>query len=348
MKQFFTLFGLLLMVLSVSAQKQVALSSSGEYLYFGGSDAFSKAYEAAIDGDTIYLPGLEYSAPTIEKQIVVYGTGFHPEATEASGVTRLNGLHLRSQASGSYFEGILFEGSVSFGSGQKVDDVQFKRCFFNSSLSLSGPSDGYSKNVVIAESILTAGFNGAGSYGLIFRNNILKNNSYNLMRNIHNSAWIHNNIISGRGYRTPNFQSRYMILNISGALFENNVIYNYDNSSYTFHSDVSNNTFLNNIFNYDPTDDNENTWELNFIDVSIPDIFIDYIDDNFSFEENYKLENPETFPGTIGPVGIFGGTIPVKDNYVPSVPHITSKNIERSLDESGSLFIDIEVEAQDY
>ena len=92
--------------ITANAQQKVVLQSEGKMTTFATANSFRDAYDAASDGDTIYLPGIEYSPPsTFNKKLVVYGTGHHPTATEATGQTIVNGLSLGSGAAGSHFEG---------------------------------------------------------------------------------------------------------------------------------------------------------------------------------------------------------------------------------------------------
>jgi hypothetical protein len=338
---------LLLLAFSTQAQNKVVLESNGETTVFGGTNAFTDAYNAATDGDVIYLPGQQFSAPTFNKSVAIYGTGIHPDATIATDQTKLSGnVTIAAGASDSHFEGIYFTGNVSF-SNAKIDNLSIKRCFIDGNLNLSGETDNPSENVIISESIIAGTFSGNNTKNLIVSNCIIKSPNYNLFRNLSNNAWVRNNIIVGQGYVTTSYNYRYMILDVTETLFENNIFYNYNNPVYTF-SNVSNNTFVNNVFRNDPTGDETNTWSGNYTDVEMPGIFKSYLDNTYSFEEDHGLVNPDEFVGTTSnQVGIHGGLEPVKENYLPSIPQITAKDIATSTNEEGKLQVDITVEAQD-
>ena len=347
-KVFYTTLVLSLFAVSALGQNRVILESNGVSSAFAGATAFQQAYEAATDGDVIYLPGMQYTQPgPISKRITIYGTGYHPEHTQATGITKISGnFSIAAGAAGSHFEGIWFIDNVSFAAA-RIDDVVIKRCYFAGNLTLSGLVDDLSENIRISENVINGSFNGNRTANLIFNNNIIINNTHDMFMNIGNNAWIYNNIIIGRGLLvTSTWTSRFMMRNITESLFENNIIFNTHTASYTY-SDASNNTFNNNVFSYNPTNDETNTWSGNYTDFVIPDIFVNYTGVAFSFEADYNLENPESFPGTIGgQAGIYGGLQPFKANTRPFNPQILNFTISNSTDEEGKLDVDIEVEAQ--
>ena len=346
MKTIFTIAGLMVLAVStVMAQQRVILESGTSTTVFGGENAFVQAYDEASDGDTLYLPGLQFSLPSFfQKRLTIYGTGYHPDHAEVTGQTRLTGtLRLYAEASGSRFEGILFAGPVHF-QAQIIENLSFHRCYFEGSISLNGSTDAPSDNISFSECIILGDFNGHNTKNLIFHNNILFNPGRGMFINIRRNAWVHNNIIIGK---SSDVNSTRMIYGLSDSLFENNIFYDAGGSRHF--SDVSNNTFNNNVFNWNPTGDASNTWNNNFTGVNIPDIFINYTGDSFSYEADYNLVEPEGFEGTTGnQVSIYGGLSPFKENTRPSNPQIMSVDIGQGTDEKGMLHIQVEVEAQDH
>ena len=326
------------------AQQRVILQSNGNASVFGGASAFTDAYDAASNGDTLYLPGLQFSVPSaFDKSLTIFGTGYHPDHTEATGVTRLSGtININAGATGSHFEGIYFTHNISFAAA-KIDNVTIKRCFITTGVTLNGLSDDLSDNITISECIITGTFNGRLTKNLIFENSILFHATRGMFINIRSNAWVHNNIIIGS---SSDVNSIRMIFGLSDSLFENNIFYDAGGSRHF--SDVSNNTFNNNVFSWNPTGDANNTWNNNFTGVNIPDIFINYTGNSFSFEADYNLVEPASYQGTTGnQVSIYGGLNPFKDNTRPSNPQILSKDIQNSTDVDGNLGVEIEVEAQD-
>ena len=92
MKKSILTFGLLLMTTMMMAQYRVALHSNGSVDIYGGANPFTEAYNAAVDGDTIYLPGGNLTYPgTIDKSLTIKGVGHYPVATTATNKTELSG-----------------------------------------------------------------------------------------------------------------------------------------------------------------------------------------------------------------------------------------------------------------
>lgn len=330
--------------LTTFAQQKVILQSNGNASVFGGASAFTDAYDAASDDDTLYLSGLQFSVPSaFNKKIAIFGSGYHPNHTEATGVARLSGtINMKVEAAGSHFEGIYFNNSIVFGAA-KIDDITINHCFIKDGITLNGLDNDFSDNIIISECIITGAFNGMNTKNLIFNNNILFYSSYRVFMNVRNSAWVYNNIIIGESKSNVNAN---MIQGVSGSLIENNIIFNIGNSR--FYGDVLNNTFNNNVFNWEPTDDLNNTWNNNFTGVDFVSMFTNYTGNSFSFEADYHLSDPASYQGTTdNQVGIYGGINPFKENSRPSNPQITNKNIGNSSDVDGKLSVEIEVEAQD-
>ncbi len=351
MKRLFAIAGLVVLTVSISmAQQRVVLESGDTTTTFGGANAFVNAYNAASDGDTLYLPGLQFSVPNpFEKQLTIYGAGYHPDHTAATGQTQLNGnLNVHEGAQDSHFEGIFFRDSISF-QAAKIDNVTFIRCYFLGTITLNGlDAETRSENIRFIECIIRNRFNGRRSSRLVFKNNVLINNSNDLFVNIHDNALIMNNVFVGRGWQQFNAwpYRRYVMDNITESLFENNIIYNTQSTSYTFTS-VDNNTFNNNVFSYDPTNAG-NTWNDNYTGINIVEFFVNYTGDAFDFEADYNLVDPESYQGTTGnQVGIYGGHNPFKANTRPSNPQILSVEIGHGTDDEGMLHVELQVEAQE-
>ncbi len=68
---------------------------------------------------------------------------------------------------------------------------------------------------------------------------------------------------------------------------------------------------------------------------------------SFDFSQNYHLKSPSTYAGFNNEgVGVYGGTVPLKEGQLPINPHIISKTIAPNTDNSGNLNINIKVKAQ--
>ncbi|MDY0215636.1 MAG: hypothetical protein RBS19_01655 [Bacteroidales bacterium] len=340
---------LLFSVCSIFAQKKVALHSNGTTTFFAGASPYVDAYNAAIDGDTIYLPGGTFSTPSsIQKRIVVYGVGHHPDSSAVLGETIITGgMFFYPATSKSHFEGLMFSnGSISYYG--IADSIVLRRCYLTS-INFGNYA---SRGNQIIENVIVGSIDGGNSVNTVISNNILKRDGDNVITKFSNNAWICNNIIVGTGYYS-NYNNRFVLSVITDCLIDNNIILN-EGSGPNFrieniiHSTVSNNTFKNNVFNHDPTNAT-NIWENNYFGVSSDAIFTNYTGLVFDYAEDFHLLNPASYTGSTGnEVGIYGGYTPVKLGMIPENPHFQLKNIASETDENGELNIQIQVESQDY
>ena len=350
------MISLFVAVSTALAQKPVILESNGTSTAFGAPDAFINAYNAASDGDTIYLGGMGYTIPNpFEKQLTVYGAGYHPDHTEATGQAFVSGtVNIRAGASGSRFEGIRFSGEILFAE-EKITDITFHRCYFgyrggSSQITLNGLEEDPSDNITISESILTHRLTGRRTINLNLYNNIIHANVSAILREIEH-GWISNNIIIGAARST--FVSG-VLEDVHHTTIENNIIHNSETTrADSMFINMQNNTIRRNVIrsgsNMRADVVNNNIFTDNYFNINIEDIFINYPGGNFSFEGDYNLIEPETFMGTTGnQVGIYGGITPFKANTRPSNLQIMSANIAAQAGSDGGLNVQIEVEAQDY
>ncbi len=346
-EQFITLV-FLLTSFAVLSQKKVALHSNGSASFFIGATPFNDAYTAAVDGDTIYLPGGVFASPgNINKRIVVYGIGHHPDSSAVMGETIITGnTSVQSGAAKSHFEGLKFSSGYFHYSGV-ADSIIIKRSY----LSAINFNNFASVGTQVIENVIVGSINGAGSINTVIANNIIKKYG-EVLTNFANQAWIRNNIIVGSGSLTSGYIDRYVINNITDCLFDNNIIFNEGSGStfrinYVLSPTVSNNTFKNNVFNITP-DLTLNTQENNYFDVVSSTFFNNYTALTFDYAEDLHLVSPASYIGTTGnEVGIYGGFTPAKIGMIPVNPHYQFKIIAPATDVNGDLQIQIKVEAQD-
>lgn len=329
-------------------QNKVILHSNGVATSFGGGQPFIDAYDASVDGDTIYLPGGQLAYPiNIDKSIKIFGAGHHPDFTPVTGQTIIpSNVNIRENASKLHLEGIYFNGSISFNTSAKIDSVTIKRCLINGNLTLNGIDGNESDGIIIVENIIKGSLNGQNTKNLVLNNNIFKLYSNNVLINLSNNAWVANNVIMGRGYVASTV--RYILNNINDSYFENNVIYNLaETPSQYFSSSVINNTFMNNVFGANEVTSTENNWINNYWETNAPDILLNIVGITFEYEEDYNLINPSAFQGTsLNQVGIYGGVNPAKLGAIPVNPHFLIKNIAPQTNTLGELSIEIEIDAQ--
>lgn len=324
---------------TVFAQRKVALQSNGATSFYGGATAYVSAYNAAVNGDTLYLPGGTFPPVDIKKSITIFGVGHHPDSTAVTGATIISGgFNLYGGSADSHIEGLKINGNV--GTAGNNDRCLLKRCHVAGSVSLNG--DG----VRIIENIILGPVNANSSSNMVVGNNIIKYSSQNILTNMAQNAWIHNNVIVGRGY-VVSYTNCYLFGIITDCLFENNVIFNEGTTlANVLSPNATNNTFRNNVFNATPVG-TDNVWTNNFTGVPSTDFFVSYSQLTFGYNENFSVRNA-VYTGVDGkPVGIYGGLSPFKSGSVPVTPHINSLNIATETDAQGKLNVQIKVKAQE-
>ena len=340
-----TIFTLLAITISISlfAQRVAILNGSSGAQAFDSPTPFEDAYNAAVDGDTIYLPGGNMSVPSpFEKSLLIYGAGYHPDSTQATMKTAVSGnISIREDASNSHFEGIEFLNNVGTPTNEPITNVVFKRCKFNGLLSYNG-------------SALTASNN--SFMECIFLNYISIQNSSNTS--------FHNNIFESdiRYAKGAFFTNNIFLMNTSASssLFrncdynaiQNNVfVSNHGNIISTAPSNYcTGNMVYNNLFVAEnPNYGGNPIFGSNYTDVNQGDIFINQSGHSHNFQHDYNLQDPSTYLGNDNDeVGIYGGIFPFKAGGIPLNPHIQQKNIANQTNNNGELEIEIQVEAQNY
>lgn len=319
----------------LSSQNVVNLHSNGIVTNYYGTNAFTQAFNAAINGDTIYLSGGSFNNPTtFNKRLTIFGSGFFQDSLVATGQTFLNSsITLESSASGSYFEGFEFSGNITFSNNASVNNVIFRRCRINGIFSVPGNLTTSSNNLSLLENVFinTVSLNNA-------TNVIISNNIFQGLLQSSNSNYISNNI----------FLNNHSGLNSIGG--DNNTIVN--NIFFNgFWVSGSGNIFINNLsplaaanIHYSTNPTIVNT----FAGTPLNTVFVGQnLSNIYSYSNNYNLANPTQFIGNDGTqIGIYGGNFPVKAGHIPKTPHISHKNISTTTNNNGELGVQIRVNAQ--
>lgn len=336
MKTKIVLFAVAVFVsLTAHAQRKVALHHNGTATMFGGATMYQDAYNTAVNGDTIYLPGGTFAGINIAKQLTIIGSGFHPDSTTATGNTVVSSFTMTAGAAKSHLEGLYIDGGVS-NTGTN-DSITVKRCYIHGSLTVNG------KGIIIDGNVIRQGLNGTNSTNAVVKNNILSEGYYPI-RGFYGNSWIVNNVI----LKSYGHSSYYPISSMTDCLIENNVIFTIDAGQPITAATAQNNTFKNNVLST-TIGGTQNTWENNYENITPFAFFNTFSWSNpiTYFTLDYHLQNPTTYLGTDGTqVGIFGGLYPCKEGAVPQNPHIQIINNAATTDTNGNLQIQIQVEAQ--
>lgn len=337
----FLIFVFVLSAFSLSAQQKVALHSNGTTTIFAGANPFTDAYNAAANGDTLYLPGGTIPYPSIiDKGLMIIGAGHYPDSTLATGKTVLSGdLSIRQNADKLWLEGIEVTGNITFYTNQKVDSVTIRRCKF-SSLEYTGNRTTPCIENNICENIISGSVNFGNATSSMLSNNII-GGQISFASNI----GISNNILLNNPSTTAFYSATFRSVNV--CFISNNVVFRNHGGGSNVNFDCNLNTFSNNIFTLVP-DIGTNTFTDNYNSIDISTVFVSQSGNVFDYTHDYHLVNPTTYLGIDGTqVGIYGGMYPFKEASVPQNPHIQFKNISTHTDNNGDLNIQIQVESQD-
>ena len=333
---------------AIFAQSRVALHHEGQVTIFGGGAPFTDAYNAAADGDTIYLHGGSFAPPAvIDKGIAIYGAGHYPDSTAVTLPTSITGnVAINENADNLRFEGILFTGNITFNNNQKVDNVVISRCRINGALTYNHTNNMATpcENHLISQCVIIGGMNfnnlqGGTITNCILQSRINNGNNLNIVNNIF--LWYHGSYCD---------YDAGTIISVNNSIIANNIHLNrFLCTGYPFVYGGSGNTLLNNLT---PAGNNSASYgghscSDNYTFTVVDDIFVDAANNTFDYTDDYHLQNPETYIGTDGTqVGIYGGALGYKPGAVPSNPHFSSATIAPTTDGDGKLNVNIKVIAQ--
>lgn len=318
--------------LSLNAQKKVALHHAGTTQIFGGIQPLTDAYNAAQSGDTIYVPGGLYTIPTIAKRIALIGTGYFTDSTNATGRTQINGLTIDIGADKSYISGLYITGNIQMNGQSKIDSIKIHRNHITGSIGfynadINRPENQKSKGILIFENRVSI-ISGENASDIRVINNII----FNYVASIKMNGWIRNNTFQANA-------SSINIADVNESLIENNYFVLGWSISY-------NNTFHSNICSFNPTADLQNTYVNTYINQSPTSVFVNWQSPD-SYTVDYHLVNPSAYTANnTSQIGIFGGYYPFKVGGLPNNPHIGSINISTQTNSNGELPVQIRVTSQ--
>lgn len=322
------------------AQQKTALHSNGTVTIFDGQDHFKDAYNAAVDGDTIYLPGgLITNYENLNKRLFIFGAGYNTDSASATGITQLSGnFYINGNADSSVIEGIYINGQLQFyNSNSTTNWVEVSRCRMHS-IAFAGYGTNSATHNTFRECVVDGTINLAYSTYSNVTNCIVEGEiQYGTY------AYIANNIFL---FQSSSSSSRLMYA-VDNSLIINNIFFK-SGSGYGIMRECDHNTLSHNIITYTPSA-GTNTFATNYYDVtSIDSIFVNQSGSQFDFAQDYHLIPGNNLIGNDGsPVGIYGGIYPFKDGMLPRNPHIRMKAVDAQTQPNGDLNIQFEVGAQD-
>ena len=325
MKRLVLLFIFISSIVAANAQTAV-LEHEGASSVYTGYNALVDAYNAAEDNDKIYLSGGTFVAVTFAKPLAIYGAGYHPEATTVNGKTYFNtGIQIDDSATGFKLEGVEMNGNLTVkAEGAVVKACKIGNCYLSgSNVSLinnviSGATvcSGNASNHMISNNIMMAGIEGI-SYSTI-SNNVIRGivGSYNANRRY---VWGDNNTVINNICCDATESYIYEVVTGNNNTIHHNVCWHGKITNDNAGNIASDNTLIDEagraaLFVNVPTN---RTWR---------------------WDDDYHLATSYTGSDST-PVGIFGGSYPMKEYYLPSTPHLVGNSSAIKSDAEGKLHV---------
>lgn len=312
MKHIVLLLSAILFAFGASAQTSLiaTLSHNGEVTTYYNSNAFTEAYNAAVDGDIITLSSGTFAAPRIEKSLTIRGAGMEAE-NDPTIISTAMTVDLKSENSTVDFDGLILSDVFTCGKGNN----NFAKCRIKKFESSTNAC-----NIAFINCICDI-------YRVHSQQNITAVNSF-----------------FANGYT---FYGNYTncILNLKDSASDDKKA-SYSNC--IFYSSKSYVLSASNVRNCVYVGPNENFFNPSYI--SILSNSLSFPADAPIFKEGtttYELteENAANWLGSDGTqVGMHGGALPFDPNT--TLPKITKFNVASKTTADGKLAVDIEVNVQ--
>lgn len=309
--------------------------------YFNNTNPVIAAYNAAIPGDTIYIPGGSFvNPPVFAKKLAIYGAGHFPAATVATVYTKLTGAFIISdEADGLHLEGVELPNGMSFELNEAVTNVVIKRNkIYHDITATQNNGQLVAENNYFIENVI---------WNMTNLNNMI--NSYFISNIVENTVHNPTQLVFLNNIFTWNTHYDWIIYNANASLFKNNIFLLTDSYSHINES-ASSSTWSHNVFCVsNPNLGFSPVLVDNYYGVSRPDLLVNQTGNTFDYTHDYHLQ-PAALAAYIGDdatqVGIYGGISPFKDYSVPINPHIATATISNQSTASGLINVNIQVQAQ--
>ena len=339
MKENILILFLIFSCFAINAQT-IALHQGGNSQIFKGNTAFSQAYEASQNGDTLYFSGGTFFPPSsLSKELTLFGAGHYQDSTLVTGKTIVSGdLNLVTGADNFHIEGFQVSGRLQVASNNSISGFTCKRNYITQTIYFPGNQSNPSSNIAIIGSIFSGG-NFENAINTLVSNCIISNGNIN---NSHGNSF-NNNIVLW----TSSSYSSYLFNSSNNNNISNNIIQRAGSYiDYILRGDG--NILNNNIFSHtNPQIGTNSTLANNQYGIVLTDLFINQSGSVFDYSHDYHLQDETLYLGNDGKqVGIYGGAFPYKEGAVPINPHIMEINISDTTNEQGELPIQIKVRTQ--
>lgn len=315
MKRLFTLIVAISSILAVMAQNpMVTLDHNGELKFFTNARAFQDAYEAAEQGDIIYLSEgvfiLNDKECGISKRLSIIGSGY---GSHILGTIKFQGGSFdKSVMNTPLFDGVRIDNLIFYCNPSELGETEIIRCWIGEITNGDSAGSNVTYDKCYLESIHISTGIGAG-------NVVLKNSKIGNMINGYNVTTINCNI------KETNYYPAYMLSSIlcMGVSPEINASIN---------PIAKNSLFLYDLTSDKVTFDNCYTYNMN----------LGLVDDKLNTLVDLVRYGYSGIDGT--EVGIRGGESPFSEN--PSLPTVDTSKSSVEYDAAGNkLKVSISVKA---
>lgn len=353
---------LLLMTLSLMANAQNILNATlqhgDELTVYSGADGFKNAYEAATDGDIIYLsPGTFNGSFNLDKELSVYGSGMTTSKGNEIQNTYINDyicIGWTKKMSNITLEGISF---YEISSKNGFTNSSIKKCIISNNF---GPSSSYYSNCTLKDCFIEQCVIPSLAVPIVTENVIFKNSRLGNIycrdsyrdHNYYTGESNSNDIKSTLSFVNCDIErvSRYIT-----AFYLNNIIHGVpatDGGKYSYPYSLTNySTAFNNLFLHGQgTPDGAFNASGNYVlDAESEEIiYVNADETGMSLTGSYYELTGEAAAKYLGQdgtqVGIHGGETPF--SIIPSYPHIVEKNIAGQSTSDGKLKVNIKVDVK--
>jgi len=315
---------------AIAQNPVTTLQHNGTTQAFYGQNSLVNAYNASINGDTLYLSTGYFTPPTIAKGIKIIGAGHFPDSASVAKRTFILGhLFITQGADSLLLEGLYIDGNIGY-NGDPINYVKVFRCRFND-FSSGSYAHSVKNHFSFEECFLrNIDFSGEVEDNLLIKHCIIVQQ----IGGINGNALIDGNVFLLNG--GP-------LSGVSSSVIQNNIFISISQFYFNAGNSINNNLFVRSSMNF-----GNNSYNNNYLGVPQANIFVSQSGNEIDYTHDYHLQHPDLYIGTDGTqVGLYGGSIPFKDKGKPSNPQVISKNIATETDANGNLPISITVEAQD-
>jgi hypothetical protein len=310
---------------NLQAQQKINVQNGAKTEFYNDLEA---AVQAAVSGDTIYLPGATIELQdhlTIDKKLALIGAGWDMDSIGGLKTTEIrikNGGHANINfsegADGSLLTGFLLNEIIfANDASQSIANVTIVRIRTYNGIHLGAGVN----HIFIRESYFN-GFDGREATDCWINNNLIHGGFGNIK-----DSHIYNNVMFAHAQGTACVFENNWISDSPGGI-SNTYNHNAFREYYTFPFGENNNG-SNNLMNQLQNE----TFEVN--------------SGNLPKYQKIKETSPCKNAGADGTdIGMYGGSDPYKDGAVPFHPHVDKIVVSSQTDKAGNLKVEIQVSAQ--